>query len=110
MPYEFFLRPRNERLPMEYYCDPERAVFLTARATEHSSPLATVRRLLECAEGERPSPDLFETTFNHPLCRLVMDLLQEVKETYACYVLVACLMPDHIHWLARPRTTKANVL
>ncbi|MBI3465875.1 MAG: transposase [Planctomycetes bacterium] len=108
MPYEFFPRPRNERLPMEYYCDPERVVFLTVRATEHSAPFATVRRLLESAEGERPSPDMFETTFNHPLCRLVLDLLQEAKETCGCYVLAACLMPDHMHWLARPRTTQAK--
>ena len=110
MAYELFPRPRNQRLPMEHCCDPERVVFLTVRASEFSSPFAAVQTLREAAAGEAPAPEMFDITFNQPLCQLVLDLLKEAKETYGCYVLVACLMPDHLHWLARPRTTQANVL
>lgn len=94
-------RSRNQRLPIEAYCDPERVVFLTVRATENSSPFARVRE---------KSPAVFEVEFNEPLCHMVVDRLRETKETYACDVVVYCLMPDHLHLLARPRTREANVL
>jgi hypothetical protein len=54
MAYERCSKLRNQRLPTDYYRDPERVVFLTLRATEFSSPFARPscgqanRRLQRC--------------------------------------------------------------
>jgi len=91
--------PRNRRLPDEAYCDPHRVVYFTLRAAERSSPFATVRPTIP------PS-----ISFHAEMCRMVLGALNEVRDACGCDILVACLMPDHLHYLARPRHEASSVL
>ena len=95
------LRPRNQRLDRAVYRDPSRVTFFTIRATEDSCPFANVRS----NAGEPPVVE-----FHDGLCQRTLDCLMETKEKLGCDVLIACLMPDHLHLLARPRTDEADVL
>lgn len=95
------LRPRNQRLDRAVYRDPERVTFFTIRATEESSPFATVSFI-----AEKPP----EIEFHEGVCQQTLACLWETKEKLGCDVPVACLMPDHLHLMARPRTTDADVL
>ena len=97
-----YSKPKNQRLPREVYSDPEGITFFTIRATESSSPFATVHH--------SPSASRPKVEFHDALCQKVLECLHEQKEKLGCDVLIACLMPDHIHMLARPRTHAANVL
>ena len=95
------IRPRNQRLDRAVYRDPERVTFFTIRATEDTSPFATVRH----NDGKAPVVE-----FQEGLCQQTLACLWESKEKLGCDVLVACLMPDHLHLMARPRTHAADVL
>lgn len=93
--------PKNQRLPREVYRDSSRITFFTIRATEDSSPFARVN-------WDSDGTPTIE--FNHPLCAKSLDVLFETKEKLGCDVVIACLMPDHLHLLARPRTLASDVL
>ena len=95
-----FGKPRNQRLPREAYRDPSRVTFFTIRATEETSPFAQVKSSQRAVSVE----------FNHELCQSTLTCLGDKKEDLGCDVLIACLMPDHLHVLARPRTIHADVL
>ena len=96
-----FPRPSNNRLPEWSYCNPERYVFVTVRATQGTSPFAKILK----SEVHRPT-----VIFNHGLSKLVLDQLKLCKLKYECDVFIACLMPDHLHLLTRPKHSGANVM
>jgi REP element-mobilizing transposase RayT len=96
-----FPNPRNRRLPRECYCDPERVVYLTIRATEKTSPFTSV----EIGKNSRPI-----VKFNYGLCVATLKCLEELRQKHECDILIACLMPDHLHALSRPRAVGRDVL
>jgi len=86
-PVWFYPRSKNKRLPKETYSNPEIAWFITVRAYMHQAPFT-----------------------NDNLCKMVLDVLKESRLKYDCLVFVYCLMPDHLHYITKPRKTGASVL
>lgn len=79
--------PKNQRLDRELYCSPDRITFVTLCVHERKQAFI------------RPE-------FN----QLILDELQAQQEKNDCRVYTYCLMPDHIHFLARPEIAGISVL
>jgi REP-associated tyrosine transposase len=78
---------RNLRLDPDVYREPGRSIFVTVRATVGRAPF---RRAALNDEVVRS------------LC--------EERDRGGCDVYAFCLMPDHLHVVAAPRSTSASVL
>jgi putative transposase len=79
--------PRNRRLASELYAEEGAAVLLTVRAYRGRSFAG-----------------------NDAFCDEVIRLLCEMRHEYRCWVGAYCLMPDHLHLVAGPRSDGASVL
>ena len=82
-----YRRPQNQRLDAALYSDPGRVCFFTLRAYRRRSPFT-----------------------NASLNLMIIDTLREEQERQDCEISVYCLMPDHLHFLIRPRREGVSVL
>jgi putative transposase len=80
-------KPKNQRLPEQYYQDPELITFITIHAFQNTRPFV-------------------EEKLNH----LILEALQEEQHHSSCNIYTYCLMPDHIHYLVSPAGNGSDVI
>ncbi|KAA3613345.1 MAG: transposase [Calditrichaeota bacterium] len=80
-------KPRNHRLPIETYSRPDIVWFFTITCYKRLKPF--IRKELN---------------------QMVIDEMQSIRTGCRCEIFVYCLMPDHLHYLIKPREQDASVL
>jgi len=82
-----FQPPRNRRLDPLLYRNPGYVYFITIRAFRDCKPFVS---------GNMNAP--------------ILQILREQQNACGCVLYIYCLMPDHIHFLASPKTEQVSVL